>query len=222
MKKKKKNRRDELLSLIPASINRALDVGCGLGNIWERFKRGGIEVAGIERDQSLCSGAREILDKVFCVDAEKFQLPYPEGYFDCILCADVLEHLVEPLKFLKKYKSYLNDSGFIVASIPNIRYYKVIIRLVFAGTWDYADKGIMDKTHMRFFTLTNIKELFSEAGYDIVDIKRNIVASRWIKVLNFVLFGSLKDFISYQYYIKAGKASKDNLSFIRRRKVHQF
>ena len=219
---KKKNKRDEFLSLIPPEAKKVLDVGCADGNLGLKIKERGAEVVGIERDEKLCALAKEKLNQVFLVDTENFQLPHPKGYFDCILYADLLEHLTDPLTTLKNHKSYLNDAGCIVASIPNIRYYKVIIRLLLGGTWDYTDKGILDKSHLRFFTLLNIKELFMQAGYEIVEIKRNVVAARGFRFLNFILFGKLKELLVYQYYIKARKSKDLSFHSINKRKIHQF
>ncbi|UCD15926.1 MAG: class I SAM-dependent methyltransferase [Candidatus Omnitrophota bacterium] len=205
-RKKKKNKRDEFLAMVPEGAKRILDLGCGDGRLGSMLKIKEREVVGIEKNDMLCEAAAEKLDRVFSVDMENFVLPYPKEYFDCILCADVLEHLIEPLVFLEKCKEYLSEDGFILASIPNIRYYKVIGNLIFSGTWDYMEQGILDRTHLRFFTLINIKELFIDAGYEIIDIKRNIVAASLMRFLNRASFGRLKEFLTYQYYIKAEKS----------------
>ncbi|MBU0694085.1 MAG: class I SAM-dependent methyltransferase [Candidatus Omnitrophica bacterium] len=221
-KKKKKDRRDVFLSLISVDAKKVLDVGCGEGNLGFKLREKGIEVVGIEKDEKSYLLAKEKLNRVFLTDVEKFQLPFSKGYFDCIIYADVLEHFIYPLAVLRKHRDFLNNSGYIIASIPNIRYYKIIIRLFLGGSWDYMDKGILDKSHLRFFTLINIKELFADAGYEIVEIKRNFVASRGFKVLNFFLFNGLKDFLTYQYYIKARKHGAKYISSTRKRKIDQF
>ncbi|MFH1967837.1 MAG: class I SAM-dependent methyltransferase, partial [bacterium] len=190
-RKKKKDKRDDFLSLIPKGVEKILDVGCGEGNLSIKLREKGIEVVGIERDEKSYNSAKENINKVFFADVEKFQLPFPIGYFNCIIYADILEHLICPLAVLKNHRDFLNDSGYIIASIPNIRYYKIMTRLFLGGSWDYVDKGILDRSHLRFFTLINIKELFADAGYEIVEIKRNFVASRGFKVLNFFLFNGL-------------------------------
>lgn len=217
----KKDAREILLGLIPKGVKKVLDVGCGDGGLGLRLKEKDIEVVGIEKDKELYNLAKDKLNRVFLADVEDFIPPYPEGYFDCILCADILEHLIEPLITLKKLSNYLKEKGYIVASIPNIRYYKLIIRLVFAGTWDYVDAGILDKGHLRFFTLINIKELFIKAGFKIIDIKRNIVAKRWLRFLNIICLNRLKDFLTYQFYILAIKSTKEELSY-KERKVYKF
>jgi len=139
-----------------------------------------------------------------------------------MLYADVLEHLTDPLRVLKEHKKYLSDEGFILASMPNVRYYKVILRLILGGTWDYVNAGILDKTHLRFFTLINMKELFGAAGLEVVEIRRNVVSARGFKVLNFFCFNLLKDFLTYQYYIKAKKLNDEAVVARNKRNVAQF
>ncbi len=218
---KKKDKRTDLLSFIAEDTKRILDVGCADGGLSASLQQKGAEVVGLEKDKVSCEKARERLDRVFLADIERFDLPYPKKYFDCIIYADVLEHLIEPSFLLKRHRDYLSDDGCIVASIPNIRYYKVIIRLIMGGSWDYSDGGILDKSHIRFFTLVNIIELFEKAGYEITDIRRNMVAARGFGLLNFLLFGALNNFLTYQYYIKAKKA-KVNSAKIKNRKRYKF
>ncbi|MBU1122852.1 MAG: class I SAM-dependent methyltransferase [Candidatus Omnitrophota bacterium] len=220
-KKKKKDKRDDFLSLLSQGILNVLDVGCGNGGLGSKLKERGIGVIGIERNKSLCSQAAKNLDNVFLADIESFKLPLSKKSFDCIMYADILEHLIEPKNILENYKEYLKDDGCIIASIPNIRYYKVILRLLLGGSWDYMEHGILDKSHLRFFTLINIKELFVAAGYQIVEVKRNIVASSGFKLLNFCLFGGLKEFLTYQYYIKA-KKTDGRVAPGKKRKKYQF
>lgn len=218
---KKRDARDEFLSLVTFNAKRILDVGCGNGDLCAGFKKKNIEVIGIENNRQLGDKAREKLTEVFVADAEKAQLPYPEGYFDCIVCADVLEHFVDPCAFLKIYKKYLAEAGLIIASIPNVRYYKVITRLILGGTWDYVDTGILDRSHLRFFTLLNMRELFNEAGYRVVKTERNIVAASGFKLLNLFCCNSLREFLCYQYYIVAEK-TKDDGTRVNKRKRYQF
>jgi 2-polyprenyl-3-methyl-5-hydroxy-6-metoxy-1,4-benzoquinol methylase len=209
----KRNRRDDFFSMIPVSAKKILDVGCSDGSWVERMGKRYLEVIGIERDEKLYSQALKNLRRVFLADAEKFHLPYSNGYFDCIIYADILEHLVDPYNLLAEHIKYLNDEGCVIASIPNIRYYKVILRLALAGVWDYMDRGILDKTHLRFFTLINIKELFANAGFDIIEIRRNIIAARGIKFLNLLCFNKLKELLVYQYYVKAVKRKNKELPY---------
>lgn len=219
---KKKDPRNIFLSLVPADAKKILDVGCAAGGLSSKIKNRSknIELIGIEQDKKLCQKAEKVLDKVHLANIEEFEVPYPEGYFDCIIFVDILEHLINPVDILTKYKRCLSDNGCIVISMPNVRYYKVILRLIFGGTWDYMEEGgLLDKTHLRFFTLINTKELIEAAGYKIIDIKRNKVSSRGFRILNYLCFNGLRDFLTYQYFIKAKKAKNPKFS---KRKKYRF
>ncbi len=224
VKKKKKNKRLGFLNIIPRDVKKILDVGCGDGYLSSKLRERGMEVVGIDRDDNVCSKARGRLDKVIIADIEELKLPYPQGYFDCIIYADILDCLIDPLSTLKKHKYYLRDGGYIIASMANIRYYKVIIRLFFGGTWDYIKEGgILWWHHLRFFTLVNMKELFVGAGFQILDVRRYIFASRGFKILNFMFLNKLKDFLTYQYYIKARKTTvSSESSSVKKRTIHRF
>jgi ubiquinone/menaquinone biosynthesis C-methylase UbiE len=214
--------RSDLAALLPKDAERVLDVGCGAGMLGQSVKScGAKEVVGIEIDADSCKAAEKRIDRALCLNAETGQMPFKEGYFDCIIYGDILEHFNDPWRTLGKHKRFLKEGGFVLASIPNVRYYKVLIRLL-AGTWDYVDAGILDRSHVRFFTLINIKELFEDNGFSITLIKRNIVSSRGFKILNFLLFGLLKDFLTYQYYIVAKNSGLPGGNRHKQRVVHKF
>jgi glycosyltransferase involved in cell wall biosynthesis/2-polyprenyl-3-methyl-5-hydroxy-6-metoxy-1,4-benzoquinol methylase len=166
--------RREVEALIPQNTMRVLDVGCGEGVFGKRLlERGVKEVTGIEINPDACINARKNLSSLINGNIEEMELDFNEGHFDCVVLADVLEHLKDPLSLLKKLSKYVSDSGIIVASIPNIRYWGVINMLI-EGHWKYEDYGILDKTHLRFFTKKEIEKLFTAAGFDITDINANI------------------------------------------------
>ncbi|MCK5558348.1 MAG: glycosyltransferase, partial [Candidatus Hydrogenedentes bacterium] len=160
--------RNEVAALVPQSARSILDVGCAAGEMGRLLKEMGFErVVGIERDAESAARAQQVLDEVIAGDVERIDLPFERGSFDCIIFADVLEHLIEPQDVLHKFREYLSPQGEIVASIPNVRNFLVIHNLV-EGFWRYTDEGILDRTHVRFFTLTEIKRMFDAAGYEIV------------------------------------------------------
>lgn len=216
---KKKDPRKLLLSFVSNDTKKVLDLGCGRGGLSEKLKKRIVtEVVGVEANPDCYYSAKNKLDKVYLGDIEKVKLPYPAEYFDCIICADVLEHLRDPKKILEKYKFYLKKEGCLIASIPNVRYYKIIIRLLFGGTWDYSDQGgLLDATHLRFFTLVNMRELFQDAGFNIVDIKRNIVAARGFKIWNLFFLNRLKNLLTYQYFFKVKKSNNEVVKSKRKR-----
>lgn len=167
--------RRDVEALIPDQVGRVLDIGCGEGLLGKRLLEKGVrEVVGVELVAHVCKKAEKNLSRVICGDIEEIEeLPFEEGYFDCIVLADVLEHLKDPLSVLRKIRKYLDPSGVIVASIPNVRYLGVI-RMLINGQWRYEDAGILDRTHLRFFAKRDIEDLFTNAGYVITGLTSNI------------------------------------------------
>ena len=153
------NVRHDVLSLVPDDATCVLEVGCGGGMTGNELKKNSLTfVAGIELDPLAASHARKVLDDVVEGNIELIDLPYEEKSFDCILFADVLEHLVEPLAVLKKTRKLLKPGGTVVASLPNVQYLGLIHHLI-EGNWTYQDEGILDRTNLRFFTYLEIRKL---------------------------------------------------------------
>ena len=152
------------------SNKKVLDVGCATGQLAKRLVEKGCEVVGIEIDNESAQFARRYCRDVIVGDVEILKdLPYPEGYFDVIIFADVLEHLKDPQAVLTNLKRYLKKDGYILCSIPNVAHIYVRLNLLF-GKWEYRDLGILDKTHLRFFTKKTAIELVERAGYKIAEI----------------------------------------------------
>jgi 2-polyprenyl-3-methyl-5-hydroxy-6-metoxy-1,4-benzoquinol methylase len=214
--------RKDIEALIPEDTMRILEVGCGEGILGKRLlDKGAKEVIGIEINPEIYKRAVRNLSGVICGDIEELELPFDPQFFNCIIFADVLEHLRDPQLALKKLKNYLSPSGTVVASIPNVRYYGVI-DMVVEGRWKYEDCGILDKTHLRFFTKKEIESLFNGAGLEIIGITENIDPAYYS--LNDPLSGEisfgrvslkglspeeLKDLFVGQYLIKAQKAGHE-------------
>lgn len=154
----------------PNSI--VLDVGCSNGAVGEiLIKKKNCRVYGIEfLEKSAKEASRRGYDGVLVKNLNQLEeLPFSEKFFDCIICADVLEHLENPLKVLKIFKKYLKKKGDIIASIPNIANWYSRLRLLL-GKWEYQGAGLFDKTHLRFFNLKSAKQLFLDANFKIEEI----------------------------------------------------
>lgn len=165
--------RTELVGLIGAEVRDILEIGCHTGATGALVKnaRQGIRYCGIEIDPGAAAKARDRLDNVFVANIEKVNLDHlglRRESFDLIIFADVLEHLYDPWKVLATVREYLRPGGAILASIPNIQNVSVIDQLA-RGYWTYAQSGLLDGTHVRFFTLAEINRLFSWTGYQIVE-----------------------------------------------------
>lgn len=164
--------RRELLPVIPRTCRRVLDVGCGAGVLGRVLKaeRRVAEVCGIEYVEEAAQRARAVLDRVLHGNIEEMALPWEDGYFDCIVCADVLEHLVNPAAVLAKLKRVLARDGVMVISVPNARFYEVI-QMLSHGAWTYCEQGIMDATHLRFFTRTDLGTMIESGGMETAEIR---------------------------------------------------
>jgi 2-polyprenyl-3-methyl-5-hydroxy-6-metoxy-1,4-benzoquinol methylase len=162
--------RPELQALIPHGARRVLDVGCGAGALGAALKRrGAVEVIGVEADPEAADAAALILDRVHRGDIESLNLPYPPGTFDCIVLADILEHLRDPWGLLRRIAPLLAPRGQLIASLPNVRHWSVL-RGLLDGEWTYLPAGILDRGHLRFFTLKSGRALFEAAGLRIVEV----------------------------------------------------
>lgn len=163
--------RPDILNLIPPSVSHVLDVGCSTGILGNQIKSisESIEIIGIEINHSMATIAEKQIDKVITADIEQIRLSdyFQPSYFDCIICADILEHLRDPWQILKQLTEYVKRDGIIIASIPNIRHFSSLYYLLIKGYWPYRDRGIHDRTHLRFFTKKNIIHLFQCAGLKI-------------------------------------------------------
>lgn len=159
--------RPEMLALFPNGAKRVLDVGCGAGAFGvELKKKAAAEVWGVEPDGKSFEKAVTRLDRAFHGFFDE-KTGLPENYFDCIFFNDVLEHMVDPASALRLAKKLLAPGGKVIASIPNIAHFPTIWHLVFGGEWRYAERGILDRTHLRFFTRDSIAQIFSENGFRV-------------------------------------------------------
>jgi glycosyltransferase involved in cell wall biosynthesis/tetratricopeptide (TPR) repeat protein/precorrin-6B methylase 2 len=168
------NVRMDILPLVPENASCILEIGCAAGGTGRELKkRGGVFVAGVEQDPKAARLAREVLDDVMEGNIETLELPYAENSFDCILFADVLEHLIDPLAVLKKCRKYLKPEGTVVASLPNVQFFGVVHQLA-EGNWTYQKEGILDETHLRFFTFKEMEKFFAEAGFEINQVDETL------------------------------------------------
>ena len=160
--------RADVLAMVPEDARRILSIGCGSGTNEAKLKERGAHVAGLELFEEAAARARERLDEVVTGDVETMDaLPWPPGTFDCVICADVLEHLRRPEDLLRKIRDVLIPGGHVVLSIPNSRNWKILRQLVFKGDYPYEDQGLFDRTHVRIMTVKSTNRLLAEAGFEV-------------------------------------------------------
>ncbi len=203
------NIRDEMIKYLPKQSKTIIDIGCGNGAYAEVLKqRTKAEVWGIEYMNREAVIASEKLDKVFSGRCEDYMDDLPNNYFDAIYFNDVLEHLVDPYMVLDKVKNKLTKQGVLISSIPNVRYHNTFMKLLINKDWKYEDYGVMDRTHLRFFTKKSIRRMYEELGYTIIQ-HEGINRSRSIKPYLYnlpVLFTQLD--IRYPQYATVAKFNR--------------
>lgn len=191
--------RQEVASFLPVSTAKltVLEVGCGYGNFRKNISTD-CEYWGIEPIQAIAEQASASLDKVLTGTFQETCGSLPEHYFDCIVCNDVIEHMDDVDGFLQSIKLKLKKDGVIVGSIPNVRYFDNLFNLLIAKDWKYVESGILDKTHLRFFTwkslqrtfIANDYEIVAFAGINPVKLKKDS-ARRFVLSLGAIIFSSL-------------------------------
>lgn len=202
--------RHEMLNRIPKGASTILDVGCAVGSFGQLIKSSrSSEVWGIEINEYAASIAAQKLDRVICGAFDE-TIDLPKSNFDCIVFNDVLEHLIDPYSALLHSKKLLQNGGKVVASIPNVRYFDNIWKLLVEKDWEYTKNGILDRTHLRFFTCKSIIKTFDELGYEIESIEGiNPIEQehpqhvRKFKIINSMLLNQIEDMRYVQFAIVA-------------------
>lgn len=167
----------ELFSAIPIGIKKVIELGCGSGALGAKYKT--ISPSsywlGIEVVPEQASIAKGRLDNVLCQDVEIDDLEIDDDTFDALIIGDVLEHLKDPWTVLRKLVVKVKSPGYIAICIPNIGHWTIIASLL-QGSFDYTNSGILDKTHLRFFTLKSMLKMCDIAGIEVKKvIPRKIV-----------------------------------------------
>jgi len=203
------NNRQDMLFYIPDWVNTTLEFGCGDGSFSELVKnKYGSESWAVEIESEYAKEASGKIDRVINNDAFKSLPELPDNYFDCIIMFDFLEHLQHPWMLLEKIKCKLSKNGIIVTSIPNIRYYRVFKDLLLYGEWNYQDQGVLDITHLRFFTYKTIINMFNDLDYEIITMKGiHPTRSKNLKIINFMTFNLFSD-AKYLHYVNVVKPKK--------------
>jgi O-antigen biosynthesis protein len=202
--------RPELIALVPPTATRILDVGCGAGGFARslRAARSGskLEIVGVEFCASAAEIAASAVDRLVVGNAEHVELRY-ENYFDCVIFADVLEHLIDPWKMLQRARTLLQRDGTIIASIPNVQHWSILANLL-RGHWEYAEYGIMDSTHLRFFTRRSISDLFTTTGFRLTRIFPLLSTTTRVRIARLVTASLAIPFLTRQYLVVAERNDK--------------
>lgn len=201
--------RQDVFEFLPEKMGRVLDLGGGIGATSAAIKEMGradrIVVVDLVGDNALPS-----VDRAFGGDLEDpsflAHVIAEEGPFDSVLCLDVLEHLREPWSVVEQLRDGLSPDGVMMTSLPNVRHVRLLWPLVAHGRFQLANKGIMDRTHLRWFTHQSAIELMTPEGLKLEVIHGKIPLNKWYRRANMVTFGLFRRFLEIQYLIRVRKA----------------
>lgn len=189
--------------LVPATARNILDLGCSTGALGEAIKaRQDANVVGVELSESFASSARQRLDRVVATDIEDFvrQPPPAEAPFDCLIAADVLEHLVNPRETLRQAVTMLAPGATVVVSVPNVFYCRTLLRAIAARRWPLEDEGIFDRTHLRWFGPADARDLLLDAGLSSVVVRPEYwFRQRWMGIVRGLEHTPARDFLPAQH-----------------------
>jgi 2-polyprenyl-3-methyl-5-hydroxy-6-metoxy-1,4-benzoquinol methylase len=160
--------RDKIIVDMVSHNKDVLELGCSTGFVSQHFVKNGCKVTGVEIDEAAAQSAR-----TFCWRVETIDINDPDwirkvgGPFDIIVFGDVLEHLLDPIETLRLSRELLRDGGRVVISLPNIAHWTIRLGLLL-GNFDYTSTGILDLTHLKFFTLRSASRMIKDAGFRII------------------------------------------------------
>lgn len=197
----------DLLHLLPPGGGlRLLELGAGDGATLRAAKEMGLASYTVGVELMAPEGGAPGVDRFLQGNVEAMELDLPTGGFDAVLCADVLEHLVDPWRVVARMAELLRPGGVLLSSIPNVRNHRVLRPLVLGGDFRYHPAGLMDRSHLRFFCRRNIREMFEGAGLKVEAMEENMggygLKHRLVDRLS---FGLLHDLFVFQFLTRARK-----------------
>jgi 2-polyprenyl-3-methyl-5-hydroxy-6-metoxy-1,4-benzoquinol methylase len=193
------NERPEVAALLPSGARHVIEVGCGEGRFAGHL-RGRESYWGVEPSVA-AERARERLDTVLRGTWDEVEAQIPARHFDLAVCNDVIEHMPEPEQFLASLKTKLVPGAVVVGSVPNVRYLPHLAELLWQRDWRYTDVGILDRTHLRFFTQTSLERLFTGQGFGIerlTGLNDVLALAPWPAKIRFGLMQRLLELLTWR------------------------
>lgn len=212
--------RPEISSRVPHDAMQILDIGCSNGTLGAEL-RGmlpGRVVEGIEYDEVFCREASTKLDRVIQGDLNHFdwKAHFSDQIFDCMIFADVLEHLVDPWHVLSQAVEYLRPGGTAIVSVPNIRHISSLNSIFLRGTFPRIGRGLFDGTHLRWFTSKDARHLVESSGLQLASLSANLrindvpatPLNRFARLhlVRFEKWSWVKEFLGYQFVLVGVKS----------------
>jgi len=184
-------------------VARLLEVGCGNGGTASQARAEGKcgWCCGIELCEAPAREAAKRLDQVLVGNVEQLEPNLPRASFDILILSEVLEHLVNPGAVLRKLRVFLKPGALVLAGSPNVCHHSVL-RMLLAGRWDYQGKGIMDATHLRWFTAPTYQALFEDSGYVVDHVGSANPLSRKARLANALLLKRWEHLFYTQIFLR--------------------
>jgi 2-polyprenyl-3-methyl-5-hydroxy-6-metoxy-1,4-benzoquinol methylase len=189
--------RSDVLEVVPADAKRVLSVGCATGRTEAELVKRGIKVIGVEINPTAAQIARQRGLTILEGDISEIDVDVTNKPYDCLIYADVLEHLRDPGDVLKRHVKHLRPQGIVYVSVPNFRCYLVFRELFIRGDINYVEAGILDRTHLRITTRKMVLRWFESAVIDPSHV-RYFIHRRRDRLISACLFGLAKEFIATQ------------------------
>jgi len=196
--------RRTILKYIPDNVKCVLSVGCASGVTEEQLVKRGVKVVGVEINPQAAEIARQRGLTILEGDASEIDVAVAGQSYDCIIYADILEHLPDPEAVLKKHVSLLEPKGTVIVSVPNFRHYVVFWNLFIRGHVRYWDTGILDRTHLRLTTRKMVLEWFGLVDLQTVICKCSVEGLR-DRVISAIFLRLADDFLATEIFAVARK-----------------
>jgi 2-polyprenyl-3-methyl-5-hydroxy-6-metoxy-1,4-benzoquinol methylase len=198
------NVRLDALALVSTHAGRVLDFGGGIGATAAALKHAGRAVHVVVADH--VEDSLPEIDKVLRGDLEQsafIDTIIQAGPFDTILCLDILEHLRDPWMIVRNLTNALAVGGAIIVSVPNVNNRGILLPLLVRGKWELTDQGLLDRTHLRWFTKESLISMLDQPGLTVERVEPTMIRrDRWISRLS---MGLLERFFAVQYIVRAVK-----------------
>jgi 2-polyprenyl-3-methyl-5-hydroxy-6-metoxy-1,4-benzoquinol methylase len=180
-----------------------LDVGCGSGALGAfLIANQNCKVHGFEINSNIIDIAKNNLTSVVEGNIETDPIPFEFKSFDYIVLGDVLEHLINPIPTLEKLKKYLSKDGILLVTTPNVKHWSVTYNLIFKDDWQYKDWGILDYTHLRFFTKKSLTNMLMSNNITDFQIEWIIQKPSKSHIINKAFFNLFEGFLASHVFLK--------------------
>jgi 2-polyprenyl-3-methyl-5-hydroxy-6-metoxy-1,4-benzoquinol methylase len=191
-----------LFNIKPGS--RILDIGCGTGLLGRYLiDKYDSNVTGLDIIEDNYQKSSKVLHHVFFGNIETMDVKELGGDFDYIIFSDSLEHMIDPDKVVEIVKGLLTSDGVLLISMPNVRNFRVTLPLLLLDSWEYQNEGLLDRTHMRFFTRSSLLTLLDFHGFRVCRVRVDLPIRSKVGILNLLTLGLLKRHLTSHYFVES-------------------